>query len=486
MVYKRKYLLIIAILTLLFTIALIWIEHTLLNFLWINEYVHIGVELLGSFTAIAISILLFTEKKRWDWDFSGIIIGFYSMGILDIFHGFCLPGQSFVFLHSLASLFGALGVVVFIITNKYKLRLKLTKLAIFIITLSSIFIGVTSIVYEDKLPIMVLSGEFTLIATMINIIGGILFLLGAWFCYNCLRKKDSILTRLFFVSIFLLGLGGIIFRYSELWSLSWWTWHFIRLIAQLILISYIFIISEENRRIVKNQNAEIKDINQKLNNYTYTISHDLKEPIRSIRTFSEFILEDYGEQFDETASDYFNRIIIASNKMADMIEDLLVLSKVGKDNIEFKEVMLMGLIGEILDDMELAIDESNATIEYNELPIIVCQPVWIKIVLSNLISNSIKYRDETKDNLNILIKSKEYKGNYKITIIDNGIGIDKDQHLKIFGLFRRAYSKKNKTGSGAGLAIVEAIVKQHGGKVWIEQSTLGVGTTISFTIERRK
>jgi len=480
-----KRLVALVIITVIFLVVLISMEELLNPIHWTNEYVHIAVELLGAFSGILISGLLFLDMKRWALDFSGIIIGFYMMGILDLFHSISAPGQSFVFLHSMASLFGALGILIFTITNKYKIKLNVTKITMFMITIISVIVGVVSMVFESKLPLMVVNGEFTFLATMINMIGGILFLLGAWIFYSFLRKTDNKVMLLFFITTFWLGVSGVSFQFSGLWHTSWWLWHFLRLIAQLALISLIVIVSEEDRKVTTRQNIEINDINQKLNNYTYTISHDLKEPIRSIRTFSEFILEDYGSQFDETASDYFNRIIVASNKMANMVDDLLVLSRVGKENIEFEEVMLVNILNKTLEDLELLITESQVIIEYTELPIVVCQPVWMKVVLSNLISNSIKYRDETKDVSNILIKYKEHKRYYEIIVSDNGIGIDQDQHIKIFGLFRRAYSKKNKSGSGAGLAIVEAIIKQHGGKVWIDQSALGIGTTINFTIEKR-
>jgi signal transduction histidine kinase len=106
----------------------------------------------------------------------------------------------------------------------------------------------------------------------------------------------------------------------------------------------------------------------------------------------------------------------------------------------------------------------------------------MKLVFTNLISNCIKYRDEEKPELHISITCQRIGNNYEISIKDNGIGIDEDQHDKIFGLFRRAYSKKDKSGSGAGLAIVRDIIKQHNGDVYVKESTPGKGTTISFII----
>ncbi len=231
----------------------------------------------------------------------------------------------------------------------------------------------------------------------------------------------------------------------------------------------------------------IISINEKLNAYTYIISHDLKEPIRSIRTFSEFILEDYEETFDETGKDYFNRIIIASNKMANMISDLLTLSKIGKVDVQFEKVLLQSLLEDVIEDMEPSIKDGNAVITFENLDVVCCQPIWMKTVLSNLLGNAIKYRDESKTQVQIHISMEEDSndaGMNKVTMIDNGIGIDKSQHEKVFGLFRRATRDKNREGSGAGLAIVKSVINEHGGDVWIDQSELGIGTKICFTLKK--
>ena len=479
---KRTRLVILALLISTIVGVLIWRENLLSHTSLVNEYVHIAVELMGSITAILISGLLFSDIKKWELDYSGIIIGFYMMGILDIFHSMCSPGTSFVFLHSLASLFGSFGVFVFIITNKYKVKVKLTKLTLLMITIISVFIGVGSMVFEDKLPIMVASGEFTLLAGIINIIGGVLFLLGAQFFYSCLKKRDDRLMQLFFVSIFLLGVGGLSFKFSELWSYSWWTWHFLRLIAQLILIGFIYIVYEENRNIIISQNEEIKGINKKLSDYSFTISHDLKEPVRSIRTFSQFIKDDYEDNLDEEGLDYLSRIIKASIRMAAMIDDLLELSRVGRMDIEFRKEDVGELLKEVEAELKVKMEETNTSITVGPLPVMVCQRVWIQSVLRNLISNSIKYGNLEKTEINI--KYSETMTHYEFFIRDNGQGIEEDQHEKIFGLFRRAAKDKSSVGSGAGLAIVSAVIDEHKGSVAVECSEPGKGTTIKFTIAK--
>ncbi len=241
----------------------------------------------------------------------------------------------------------------------------------------------------------------------------------------------------------------------------------------------------EERKAAENaMNESLKntlEINTKLENYSYTISHDLKEPIRSIRTFSQFISEDYRDKLDDEGKDYLNRIIRASTKMASMIDDLLLLSRIGKQDIDFTKTSIRNILKEVTDTLKQSTIENSVKININTMPEISCQPVWIKTVFQNLISNSIKYSD--KEEPTIDISYRQLTDYHEFSINDNGRGIEKDQHEKIFGLFRKAHQDKNFEGSGAGLAIVKSVMEQHHGKVWVDWSERGQGTTIKFTIK---
>jgi len=251
-----------------------------------------------------------------------------------------------------------------------------------------------------------------------------------------------------------------------------------------LLLSVIHDVTEkkENEQKIKKYIEEIKDINEKLENYSYTISHDLKEPIRSIITFSEFIKEDNAGQFDEQTLDYFNRIVAASGRMKLMIDDLLVLSRVGKKDIEMELLSVSKLIDDVIILLDNEIKKHNVTIQISEMPKIYCQPAWLKIVFQNLISNSMKFNDKDQTKIEIYYQdSGEY---HEFTIKDNSRGIDKSQQKKVFVLFRKAHQDKSIEGSGAGLAIVTSVLEQHKGNVWIHRSELGEGTEIKFTIKK--
>ncbi len=231
---------------------------------------------------------------------------------------------------------------------------------------------------------------------------------------------------------------------------------------------------------VKKHLRKINQINKKLEDYTYTVSHDLKEPIRSIRTFSEFIKEDYEDLFDDEAKDYLQRIINASEKMSFMINDMLTLSKVGRLDVELVKVDLKLLFEEVEETMYQRITESGTVVEIAPMPHILCQPVWIKSVFQNLITNSIKYND--KENKCIKISAVEKEKEVEFSVTDNGVGIAEEYQERVFGLFRQVCHNGKSDGSGAGLAIVQSVIEEHSGRIWVDESTLGKGTTIKFTI----
>ena len=265
----------------------------------------------------------------------------------------------------------------------------------------------------------------------------------------------------------------------------------VRVISFLILLIFFGFINQKrilNEQIkkrnikIQEKKDELEKINKKLESYSYTISHDLKEPIRSIRTFSEFILEDYEKGFNEEAKDYFSRIIKASSKMALMIDDLLILSKVGRTDIKFKNISIKKIVKEVESMLQQKINETNTKLIINNLPQIICQSTWIQAVFQNLKSNSIKYNN--KKEIIIEISYKEFDKYHEFSVKDNGRGIKKDQHDKIFGLFRKAHQDKNIEGSGAGLAIVSSVIEQHNGKIWVDWSEIDKGTDFKFTISK--
>ncbi len=230
----------------------------------------------------------------------------------------------------------------------------------------------------------------------------------------------------------------------------------------------------------KRMERELKRTNKNLKDYTYAVSHDLKEPLRGVSTFTSFLLEDYTSQLDEEGKEYLLRMRNTVNRMGDLIEDLLTLSRVGRKHVEFSKVNLNDLLEEIKMDQINRIRENNAEIINDDLPTVGCQRTWIKQVFSNLISNGIKFNDSEEPKVRV-----NYKDNgsyYEFVVADNGIGIPEKLQDKIFKIFERLNSREY-DGTGAGLAICKKVVKEHDGEIWVS-SERGEGSEFHFTVKK--
>ncbi|MGD9131491.1 MAG: PAS domain S-box protein [Candidatus Bathyarchaeota archaeon] len=238
---------------------------------------------------------------------------------------------------------------------------------------------------------------------------------------------------------------------------------------------------EKAQQAINNALALLRQSNRELESYTYVVSHDLKAPLRTIRSFGTFLLEDYKDKLDETGKDYLHRMINASSHLNTMIEDLLVLSRVGRKFTELEKVDLNELLKEIISDLEATIKERKAKVIVDKLPVLSAQKVWNRQLFMNLISNALKFNESKTPKIEVLYEEKQNDHLFKVR--DNGIGIEKKYLERIFNLFERAPTDKKYDGTGAGLAICKKIVEQLGGKIWVK-STLGKGSTFIFTIPK--
>jgi PAS domain S-box-containing protein len=227
---------------------------------------------------------------------------------------------------------------------------------------------------------------------------------------------------------------------------------------------------------------DLEAVNKELENYTYVVSHDLKEPLRSIEGFSQFLTEDFGDKLGDTGKEYLDRIVKASGRMSNLITDLLTLSRIGRKDIEFHMVDLNNMMKGIEVDLAEMLKRSNGRIEYKKLPTILCQPTWMTEVFRNLIENGLKFNKSQVPT--VTITSREKSGEYELSVSDNGIGIEPKYFERIFKLFERLHSRKEYEGSGAGLAITKSIILNHKGKIWVGTSEPGKGTTFKFTLPK--
>lgn len=239
---------------------------------------------------------------------------------------------------------------------------------------------------------------------------------------------------------------------------------------------------EESKRILELQRKRLEDINKELDDFTYMVSHDLKEPLRSIDAFTKFVIEDYQDKIDDTGRMYLERIRANVSRMQELIEDLLELSRIERGQYLLERVNITDIVNDVLLRLEYLIKERNAIIKINgNLPTIFCDKVRIAEVLFNLISNAIKFND--KKTPVVEIGCKKNSRFYEFYVKDNGPGIDEKYHKKIFEIFQRVSPDKEKEGTGIGLTIVKRIIDMQNGNIRIE-SRQNKGTIFYFTIPK--
>lgn len=231
-------------------------------------------------------------------------------------------------------------------------------------------------------------------------------------------------------------------------------------------------------------NKKLSDSNKEIEHFAYTVSHDLKEPLRMVKSFMELLKKNYESQLDDKAHQYIYYAIDGAERMDRFITDLLEFSRVGR----FNSVMEFNDLNEILENViklnNSLIDGLNAEIFYPKMPVVRCQRMAIQQLFHNLIGNCLKFR-RTGISPEITIKINEKQGHWVFSIKDNGRGIAPEHHKVIFDLFRRIEEEGDVKGTGMGLAICKKIVEQHGGEIWVE-SELGSGSTFYFTLEKKR
>jgi signal transduction histidine kinase len=227
--------------------------------------------------------------------------------------------------------------------------------------------------------------------------------------------------------------------------------------------------------------AELEAKNQELDAFTYSVSHDLKEPLRAIEAFSRFILEDYADRLDEQGREYLLRLANAAVRMKKLIEDLLTLSRASRESRRRTQVDVGRLVRDVVERMSSTVEGRGATVEVEDgLPDVLADPPRVEEVFANLLGNALKFNESKRPSVKIGVRATE-GGMATFYVQDNGIGIDPRYHERIFGVFQRLHRREEYEGTGAGLAIVKRVVEIFGGRTWVE-SELGAGATFLFTL----
>ena len=240
---------------------------------------------------------------------------------------------------------------------------------------------------------------------------------------------------------------------------------------------------DELKRQRDNLDKLVRDLeasNKELESFAYSVSHDLRAPLRTVESFSDVVLQDYGDKLDKTGKDYLNRIREASKKMSQLIDGMLKLSRITRAELIEEQVNLSDMVQSIYDGLKYAQPDRQA--EFIIAPEILVNGdiQLLQILMQNLLDNAWKYSSKCPNTrIEFGVKSQGDKKVY--FVMDNGVGFDMKRADKLFTPFQRLHSDREYAGTGIGLAIAQRVVQRHGGRIWAESET-GKGATFFFTL----
>jgi PAS domain S-box-containing protein len=232
---------------------------------------------------------------------------------------------------------------------------------------------------------------------------------------------------------------------------------------------------------LRQRTVELEAVNQELEAFSYSVSHDLRAPLRTLDGFSEMVLEDYGDKLDKAGKDYLNRIRNASHTMSELIEAILKLSRISRAEKHLEEVDLSDIAKSIVEGLTRNQPVRQAEFIIEPDLIVKGDAALLRVALNNLLENAWKYTSKCSTT-RIEFGINEEKGEKVYFIKDNGIGFDMQYKDKLFQPFQRLHTGNEYPGTGIGLATVQRVIKRHNGRIWAE-SEISTGTTFYFTLE---
>jgi light-regulated signal transduction histidine kinase (bacteriophytochrome) len=230
----------------------------------------------------------------------------------------------------------------------------------------------------------------------------------------------------------------------------------------------------------KRAEAELLQANRDLEQFAYSASHDLREPLRNVRIFTQLLESRYRDKFDGEALDFLNQVSSGAARMDDLVRDILLYARTSQLDPPHEPVDASPPLEAALENLRTAVAESGAAIERGSMPTLRVHVAHLQQLFQNLIGNAIKYRrpDVTPQ---IRVGAGPENGFWKFSVQDNGIGIQPEYQERIFGMFKRLHAAAQYSGTGIGLALCERIVNRYNGRIWVE-SAEGQGSIFYFTL----
>ncbi|QSW97741.1 MEDS domain-containing protein [Haloterrigena alkaliphila] len=227
---------------------------------------------------------------------------------------------------------------------------------------------------------------------------------------------------------------------------------------------------------------QLKQSNDRLQQFAYAASHDLQEPLRMISSYLQLLENRYADELDEDATDYIEFAVDGADRMRLMVDDLLAFSRVEQSGEEFEPVDGDAVIERVTENLRMQIEESGATLTVDALPTVTADREQLEQLFGNLVSNAIKYSGDDPPAIEISVE--ERPDCWEFAVADDGIGIDPEKTDRIFEVFKRLHHEDEYPGTGIGLSLCQEIVENHGGSIWVE-SEPGEGATFSFTLAKQ-
>lgn len=481
---------------------------------WPQEPFHATVEMAGGMIALGVAWMLVSlERLRAGTTYNiWIAAALVGMGILDGLHAMVQVGQTFVWLHSTATLVGGLLFVLVWLPPRWQYRARWWPWAVMC---GALVLGGLSLLVPDAIPEMVANEQFTSWAKGLNIVGGVLLFAAAFRLVRTYLRTKNIDDLLFCLHCSLFGAAAIMFEQSQLWDLPWWGWHLLRLMAYSVALWFVVETDlrtaqklqaqavtrarvaalEESAEELAQANLQLQGYvdalskskealersNSDLQQFAYVASHDLQEPLRAVAGYCQLLEAKLRDNPDEDVQMYLEHATEGAKRMRALINSLLDYARVETRGKVFELVDVNEAVNEALSNLRVTIEESAAEVSVDCMPTVSGDREQLVQLFQNLVGNAVKFRGEKMPQIQIL--AADDSDGWRFAVRDNGIGLEQQYADRIFVIFQRLHTRSKYPGTGLGLAITKRVVERHGGRIWVE-SQPGEGSTFFFTLPR--